>query len=119
MCFLDQLHTLSATQVRGPFLIIAPLSLVNQWQSESETWAPDMNVLLYHGSMDARNFMVKQEFYFSDQFMSKAAAAKLKRMHTTKFNILITTYEVAMKDVHVLTKIKWVKLIEFMYSKLN
>lgn len=107
MCFLDQLQTLSATQVRGPFLIIAPLSLVNQWQSESQLWAPDMNVLLYHGSMDARDFLVKQEFYFSDQFMSKATTAtKLKRMHTTKFNILITTYEVAMKDVHVLTKIK-------------
>ena len=106
MCFLDQLYTLSVTQVRGPFLIIAPLSLVNQWQSESETWAPDMNVLLYHGSMNARDFLVKHEFYFSDQFMSKTTALKLKRNHTTKFNVLITTYEVAMKDVHVLTKIK-------------
>ena len=106
MCFLDQLYTLSATQVRGPFLIIAPLSLVNQWQSESETWAPDMNVLLYHGSMSAREFLVKQEFYFSDQFMSKATALKLKRNHITKFNVLITTYEVAMKDVHVLKGIK-------------
>lgn len=111
MCFLDQLHTLSATQVRGPFLVVAPLTLVSQWQAEAQTWAPDMNVLLYHGSMDARNFLVKQEFYYSDQFMTKTTALKLRRQHATKFHILITTYEVAMKDVAVLSKIRWKALI--------
>lgn len=97
--------------MRGPFLIVAPLSLVSQWQSEAQTWAPHMNVLLYHGSMDARNFLVKQEFYYSDQFVSKSTAQNLKRQHITKFHILITTYEVAMKDVNVLSKIKWKALI--------
>jgi len=111
MCFLSQLFELKSTNIPGPFLVVAPLSLVNQWQSESELWAPDMNVLLYHGSMDARDFLVKQEFYYSDQFVSKTTALKLKRQHATKFHILITTYEVAMKDVTVLSKIKWKALI--------
>jgi len=111
MCFLHQLHTLSASQVRGPFLVVAPLSLVSQWQAEAETWAPDMNVLLYHGSMDARDYLVKQEFYYSDQFMTKTKAKNLRRQHATKFHILITTYEVAMKDVAVLSKIRWKVLI--------
>jgi SNF2 family DNA or RNA helicase len=111
MCFLTQLQENPATGVRGPFLIVAPLSLIGQWQSEAKTWAPDLNVVLYHGSADARDFLVKQEFYFSDQFVPKQTAMKLKKQHVTKFHILITTYEVVLKDINVLSKIRWRTLI--------
>lgn len=97
----------SATKVRGPFLIVAPLSLVGQWQSELASWAPDMNVVLYHGSADARTFLVEQEFYFNEPFVPKATAVKLKKQGFTKFHVLITTYEVCLKDKAVLSKIKW------------
>ena len=106
MCFLDQLQRLSTTQVRGPFLIVAPLSLVNQWQSEAKVWAPDMNVLLYHGSLDGRSYLTKEEFYYSEQFLTKNLSQKLKREHITKFDILITSYEVVMKDLNILSKIR-------------
>lgn len=109
--FLHQLHALKQTQVRGPFLIVAPLSLIGQWQSESQTWAPDLNVVFYHGSADAREFIAQQEFYYTDQFLPKQTVAKLKKMHVTKFHILITTYEVVLKDVDVLKKIRWKALI--------
>ena len=111
MCFLQSLQDLPATEVRGPFLIVAPLSLIGQWQSEARTWAPDLNVVLYHGSADARDFLVKQDFYYTDQFVPKQTAVKLKKQHITKFHILITTFEVVLKDVSVFTKIKWRALI--------
>ena len=112
MCFLDRLHQSPSAQVRGPFLVVAPLSLVNQWQSESMTWAPDMNVVLYHGSADARDYLVQQEFYYTDQFVHpKSLVPKYKRYGITKFHILITTYEVVLKDIAVLSKIKWRALI--------
>jgi chromodomain-helicase-DNA-binding protein 7 len=97
--------------VRGPFLIVAPLSLVSQWESETKAWAPDVNAVVYHGSADARDFLVKEEFYYTDQFETRATAQSLKRKHITKFNLLITTYEVAMKDANVLSKIHWKALI--------
>ena len=106
LCFLDQLSRLSATNISGPFLVVAPLSLVNQWQAECRTWAPDYNVILYHGSSNARNFLFQHEFYFAEPFVTKAAAINLKRQHVTKFNILITTYEVIMKDLSIFTKIR-------------
>jgi SNF2 family DNA or RNA helicase len=109
--FLQELQNNSATQVRGPFLIVAPLSLVGQWQSELQAWTPDMNVVLYHGSADARNFLVQQEFYYCDPFVHKSTAVKLKKQHVTKFHILITTYEVVLKDIAVLSKIRWKALI--------
>jgi len=111
VCFLHQLHYSEKTQVRGPFLVVAPLSLISQWQSESQTWSPDLNIIFYHGSADARDFLVQQEFYFTDQFSSKANVAKLRKQHVTKFHILITTYEVVLKDIAVLSKIKWKALI--------
>jgi superfamily II DNA or RNA helicase len=111
MCFIKSLQDSPATGVRGPFLIVAPLSLIGQWQSEAKSWTPDLNVVLYHGSADARDFLVKQEFFYTDQFVPKATAIKLKKQHVTKFHILITTYEVVLKDINVLSKIKWRTLI--------
>ena len=109
--FIKLLQDLPNTGVRGPFLIVAPLSLIGQWQSETKTWAPDLNIVLYHGSADARDFLVKNDFFFTDQFVSKATANRLRKQHVTKFHILITTYEVVLKDVDVFTKIKWKALI--------
>lgn len=109
--FLNGLQRLPKHSVRGPFLIVAPLSLVSQWESETKEWAPDVNVVVYHGHADARDFLVKNEFYYTDQFETKATAQSLKKKHITKFQLLITTYEVVLKDVSVLSKIHWKALI--------
>ena len=104
--FLSGLQALPKCSVRGPFLIVAPLSLVTQWESETREWAPDVNAIVYHGSGDARDFLVKNEFYYTEQFETKGRAKELKKNHVTKFQILITTYEVAMKDISILSKIE-------------
>jgi len=109
--FLQELSNNPLTKLRGPFLIVAPLSLIGQWQSEARGWAPDYNVVLYHGSADAREFLRQQEFYYTEQFVPKKMATKLRRQHVTKFHILITTYEVVMKEIHIFSKIKWKSLI--------
>mmetsp|Transcript_36172 Transcript_36172/g.86986 ORF Transcript_36172/g.86986 Transcript_36172/m.86986 type:complete len:2449 (-) Transcript_36172:61-7407(-) len=109
--FLKLLQDLPDTRVRGPFLIIAPLSLVGQWQSELATWAPDLNVVLYHGSADARSFLVKQEFFLTDQFVPKATATKFRKKNLTKFHVLISTYEVVLKDIDVFKHVQWKALI--------
>ena len=108
---MRQLQSNESTKIRGPFLIVAPLSLVGQWQSELASWAPDMNVVLYHGSADARSFLVEEEFYFTEPFVSKQVAQKLKKQKITKFHVLITTYEVCLKDMAVLSRVKWRALI--------
>jgi chromodomain-helicase-DNA-binding protein 7 len=70
-----------------------------------------MNVILYHGSADARDFLATQEFFYTDRFVPKPIAIKLKKQHITKFHVLITTYEVVLKDITVLSKIRWRALI--------
>ena len=104
--FLKLLSTLDATRVRGPFLVVAPLSLISQWNLEATAWDPDLNIIVYHGHADARAYLQEHEFYYNEPFVSKASAIKLKRQNVTKFHLLITTYEVAMKDIAVLSKIR-------------
>ena len=91
MTFLEQLHRLNSTKVRGPFMIVAPLTLVAQWQSEATAWAPDFNTIVYHGSADARSFIVDHEFYYTEPFVTKAEAQRFQRNNITKFDLLITT----------------------------
>ena len=78
MGFLDQISRIEASKSRGPFPIVVPLFLVNQWHSEAATWAPDVFSILYHGSVDAMDFLVQQEFFYKDHFMPKVYASKLK-----------------------------------------
>jgi chromodomain-helicase-DNA-binding protein 7 len=105
--FLHQLRFNPKTKVNGPFLIVAPLSLINQWQGEIETWAPKMNCLVYHGSSEARDAIQQHEFYFQEPFTSKNAVASLRRANVCKFHILLTTFEMIIKDIRVLSKIDW------------
>ena len=46
MGFLDQISCLETSQIRGTFLIFAPLSIVNHWNSEAATWAPDIVAII-------------------------------------------------------------------------
>ena len=41
-------HLVRREHSRGPFLIVAPLSTLEQWKREIELWT-DLNVVLYHG----------------------------------------------------------------------
>ena len=61
IAMLDQLRTTES--IRGPFLVIAPLSTLSHWQREIEAWT-DMSVLHYHGSRADRDIMVAHEFRF-------------------------------------------------------
>lgn len=41
-------------QLYGPFLLVVPLSTLTSWQREFDTWAPDMNVVVYIGDVMSR-----------------------------------------------------------------
>ncbi|KAL4074153.1 SNF2 family N-terminal domain-containing protein [Scleroderma citrinum] len=77
----------------GPFLCIVPLSTITAWQSQFATWAPDLNVITYIGTAAAREVIRTYEFGSSN-----------KRL---KMNVLLTTYELTLRDAKELADIKW------------
>ncbi|OBS72751.1 hypothetical protein A6R68_12675 [Neotoma lepida] len=81
-------------QLYGPFLIVVPLSTLTSWQREFEIWAPEINVVVYIGDLMSRNTIREYEWIHS----------QTKRL---KFNALITTYEILLKDKTVLGSINW------------
>ena len=82
----------------GPFLIVVPLSTLDAWQNEFEKWGPDMNVLTYIGDVTSRTILRSKEWIHPGN----------KR---TKFNALVTTYEILLKDKDVLNTIPWAALM--------
>jgi len=66
----------------GPFLIVGPLSTVENWVAEVKRFAPSMPVLLYHGTQVQREEMRRTR-------LGKNGPA---------FPILVTSFEIAMND---------------------
>ena len=52
LCWLNQQRELN--EVHRPHLIIAPASVLSNWEREFGKFAPDMSVVKYHGSQDER-----------------------------------------------------------------
>lgn len=79
----------------GPFLVVVPLSVLSNWHNEFSQWAPEMNVLVYIGNSESRQRIQEHEFYMGND------PKKLK------FNVLLTTFEIILKDKLVLGDIRW------------
>ncbi|KAJ1831538.1 ATP-dependent DNA helicase Hrp3, partial [Coemansia sp. RSA 2708] len=82
-------------EIYGPFLVVVPLSTIGAWQREFARWAPDMNTLCYIDDNRSRAVMREYEFY------------KGTSPPRVKFNVLLTTYELVLKDRTLLGSVRW------------
>jgi len=103
ICFLQYLK--NNENIRGPFLVVAPLSTLVNWASEFEKWT-DINVVVYQGSHISRDIIKKNEFFFFDDHN------QIMKSGPVKFNVLITSYEMTIaQDWIDLQQIDWRVLI--------
>lgn len=81
VCFLSVLaHSYGMT---GPSLVVVPLSTIDAWRREFARWDPRLNVLVYSG--DARSRTVLRRYELENDFQ-----------------VVLTTYELVMKDAQIL-----------------
>eukprot|EP00198_Chlamydomonas_reinhardtii_P013917 XP_001703254.1 chromodomain-helicase-DNA-binding protein [Chlamydomonas reinhardtii] len=92
-------------QIRGPFLVVVPLSTVPNWIREFRRWVPFVNAVVYVG--DSRSREVLRAYECDPSPHHKAA-------RPYKFEVLLTTYELILKDAPILSRIKWAYLLELM-----
>ncbi|GAF64016.1 putative helicase [Bacillus sp. TS-2] len=85
------LHVLEQNQKEQlkhhPFLLICPTSLIHNWAKECEAFAPNLKVFIHHGS------------------------SRLDMDTADRFDLIITSYQMAVRDQHFLAKIPWNGLI--------
>lgn len=88
-----------------PCLVLVPLSTMPNWFSEFSLWAPDVNVVEYHGCAKARATIRQYEWHASDPNDAN------KRTASYKFNVLLTTYEMVLADSSHLRGVPWEVLV--------
>ncbi|XP_012561048.2 lymphocyte-specific helicase isoform X2 [Hydra vulgaris] len=88
--------------VIGPFIIAAPLSTLPNWMAEFNKFAPEINVVLYHGSIEER-------------FQIRRKLMRVKRYSTghASLPVVISSYEILMRDRQAFTnmRMEWKYLI--------
>ncbi|CAH9086176.1 unnamed protein product [Cuscuta europaea] len=96
----------------SPHLVVAPLSTLRNWEREFATWAPQMNVVMYVGSSNARSIIRDHEFYFPKRLkkIKKKKSSQVlgeSKQDRIKFDVLLTSYEMINLDSTSLKPIKW------------
>lgn len=81
----------------GPYLIVAPLSTIPNWMLEFERFAPDIPVVIFHGSQDER----------------AALYSRIQYKHYIETDgrrtepVVITSYDVPLREAKFLQNEKW------------
>lgn len=96
ICFLYSLFM--EQNLHGPFLCVVPLSTMTAWQREFAIWAPDLNFVTYLGDVQSREIIRQYEWSFEGS-------------QRLKFNAILTTYEIVLKDKAFLGSLSWAALL--------
>ena len=84
--------------VRGPHLVICPLSVLSSWMDELQKWCPDFRVVRLHSTDEAERQRLRKEVV----------------LNVADYDIAVTTYEMACNPTFNLTlsqKVYWRTMI--------
>ncbi|XP_027188529.1 chromatin-remodeling ATPase INO80-like isoform X2 [Cicer arietinum] len=88
-------HLAEEKNIWGPFLVVAPASVLNNWNEELERFCPELKRLPYWGGLSERTVLRKimnpKDLYRRD----------------AKFHILITSYQLLVADEKYFRRVKW------------
>jgi len=86
----------------GPFLVVAPLTVLDNWASEFASFSPSFLIQVYTGSKSERQAIQDSiREYIRAQPKSQRSDPELP------FHVLLTTYECILNDVDFLSRFRW------------
>ncbi|KAF6152944.1 hypothetical protein GIB67_039651 [Kingdonia uniflora] len=93
MAFLA--HLAEEKNIWGPFLVVAPASVLNNWADEITRFCPDLKTLPYWGGIQERTILRKN--------------LNPKRLYRREagFHILVTSYQLLVTDEKYFRRVKW------------
>eukprot|EP00897_Mesotaenium_endlicherianum_P002362 jgi/Mesen1/2153/ME000152S01239 len=88
-------HLAEEKNIWGPFLVVAPASVLSNWADEVTRFCPDLKILPYWGGLAERNVLRKN-----------INPKKLYR-RDSPFHVLITSYQLLVLDEKYFRRVKW------------
>ncbi|KAF2643616.1 hypothetical protein P280DRAFT_467614 [Massarina eburnea CBS 473.64] len=79
--------------ITGPHLVAVPKSTLDNWKREFSKWVPEIDVLVLQGTKDERAELIQD------------------RLADEKFDVLITSYEMILREKSHLKKFAWEYII--------
>nr|PNR40505.1 hypothetical protein PHYPA_017907 [Physcomitrium patens] len=80
-----------------PVLVIGPKSTLVGWEQEFGQWGADLNTVIYQGDKESRTMIRNYEFFTREKI--------------PLFDVLVTSYDLAMLDSSLLEKMDWACII--------
>lgn len=96
-------------QVGGPYLVVVPLSTLNNWENEFRKFAPSIPVLKFYGDKEERAALWKGIRVEYEMRGLKKRGGEGGYVET--FPVVITTYETVVMETRRLQGITWKYLI--------
>ena len=82
--------------VHGPFIVVAPKSVLPAWEDALTNWTPDLNWVTYNGNEKSRAVIQEWELFANPRDPSRV-----------RFNVLLTSYEMYSRGKDTLKLVKW------------
>eukprot|EP01127_Copromyxa_protea_P016450 TRINITY_DN4889_c0_g2_i1.p1 TRINITY_DN4889_c0_g2~~TRINITY_DN4889_c0_g2_i1.p1 ORF type:complete len:1099 (-),score=234.97 TRINITY_DN4889_c0_g2_i1:59-3355(-) len=95
-------HLWKVKNVKPPFLVVVPLSLVGNWADEFAKFSPNLVIEKYIGNKEEREETRKTIVDYI-----RAQPKSERRDPDLPFHVMITTYELILNDISFLGKFKW------------
>lgn len=80
-------------KVRGPHLVVVPKSTLGNWVNEFNRWCPDINTFKFHGDKNERKALKDEVF------------------KTRDFDVVVTSFELVIRERAMFNKLNWHVLI--------
>lgn len=75
--------------IDGPFIVIVPKSTLDNWRREFEKWTPGVKAVILQGNKEDRAHFIRSTLL------------------TAKFDVLITSFEMVIREKSQLKKFRW------------
>ena len=78
-------------------LVAVPLSTMAAWQKAFADWSPQLNTIVYNGNAASRQIIRDNEMF--------------TRSGQIRFNVLLTNYEMVVRDKEHFAAVKWSNIV--------